>query len=368
MDKDKNVFVIMPFSPAKTCTEAEWAQIYETIFRPAIEECGYLCERTRPETGSLIRTIIEKLKNSTIVLADLTDRNPNVLYELGVRHSISKRTIMVAQSIDDIPSDLRGFWTITYGTRQWEVDKFRSDIKRIISEIGEHPDRSDSPVSDYLEREDIINGTDISYKPEVRRIVKEPLLIDKLQKKVRIDPDFLEWHIFSILFWCRLTRDFISKAKYKYLFSYVPMSMGSGKHPNGFYFGMYNSEWLFRIIGPNPQDRTTIAFPRSDRFTNIHEGWNLFSIRWNRDFMRIELDVLNIDSESRFNLGKLINPESWPKKVEEHFLELGGWTNAFPGGISSLEFYDFCLYKASISDRFINHMFQVERDSIRKFL
>ena len=121
----------MPFSKTDTCTEDEWTEIYEDIFKPAIEDCGYSCERARPATGSLIKTIIGKLKHSAIVLADITDRNPNVLYELGVRHALSKGTIMVSQKADDIPSDLKGYWAIIYGTYPRQVEEFKAEIKRI---------------------------------------------------------------------------------------------------------------------------------------------------------------------------------------------------------------------------------------------
>src|ERR1700754_1453802 len=116
MDGENDVFVVMPFSSTSTCGEAEWTEIYENVFRPAIEECGYSCERAKPMTGSLAKSIVEKLRHSRIVLADITDRNANVFYELGVRHSLSKRTIIVAQGDAHTPSDLLGYWHISYGT------------------------------------------------------------------------------------------------------------------------------------------------------------------------------------------------------------------------------------------------------------
>lgn len=151
----KNVFVIMPFSDTASCSESEWTDIFENVFRPACEACEYSCERALPKTGSLISSIIESLKTARIVIADITDRNPNVFYELGVRHSLSKRTIIISQRADDIPSDLRGYWSLQYGIRPGDVAKFKNDIKRLISEIEKSPDKSDSPVSDYLERENL---------------------------------------------------------------------------------------------------------------------------------------------------------------------------------------------------------------------
>jgi hypothetical protein len=155
MDENKDLFVIMPFSSTATCTEEQWTEIYENVFKPAIVECGYSCERAKCKTGSLIKSIIEKLRNARIVLADITDRNPNVFYELGVRHSLSKRTIIVAQANQQAPSDLLGYWFIKYGTTPGRVTQFREEIRRLLNEIEENPDKSDNPVSDYLAQESI---------------------------------------------------------------------------------------------------------------------------------------------------------------------------------------------------------------------
>jgi hypothetical protein len=151
----QDVFVVMPFSSTATCTAEEWSEIYENIFKPAVEAAGYTCDRALPVTGSLIKSILERLRYASIVLADITDRNPNVFYELGVRHCLSKRTVIVAQGDEHVPSDLRGYWWLTYGTRPAQVTKFKNDIQRIIADIERDPNRSDSPISDYLEHENL---------------------------------------------------------------------------------------------------------------------------------------------------------------------------------------------------------------------
>lgn len=156
-----NIFVIMPFSSTKTHSASEWTKIYEHIFKPSIEECGYLCERAVP-TGSPIKSIIEKLRHSTIVLADFTDANPNVFYELGVRHSLSKRTIIVAQRIEQIPTDLRGYWSIIYGRQTAEVNQFSGNLKKVISEMMENPDIPH--IASLFNEENLIRS--IEFPPE----------------------------------------------------------------------------------------------------------------------------------------------------------------------------------------------------------
>ena len=143
----------MPFSKTtEERTEQHWSEVFNDVFRPAFENCGYKCERAKPMTGGLLESIVESLSQSNIVLADITDRNSNVFYELGIRHSIKKGTIIVSQG-GMVPSDLGGQWYLQYGLNPAQVRTFKDEIKRLLNEIETKPDKADSPVSVYLERE-----------------------------------------------------------------------------------------------------------------------------------------------------------------------------------------------------------------------
>jgi hypothetical protein len=152
----KKAFVIMPFSETASCTKAQWTEIFEDIFRPAFLDLGYACERAKPSIGNLTGSIVEQLRTSRIALADLTDRNPNVFYELGVRHALRRGTIIVSQDEKHVPSDLRGYWFLPYGVRPAEVREFKANIARVVKEFDAAPERSDNPVADYLQKENAV--------------------------------------------------------------------------------------------------------------------------------------------------------------------------------------------------------------------
>ena len=86
----RTCFVIMPFSTTESCSEDEWTLLFEALFKPAIEGAGldYECRRSVATRGNIVASILQELKESYVVLADLTDHNANVFYELGVRHSL----------------------------------------------------------------------------------------------------------------------------------------------------------------------------------------------------------------------------------------------------------------------------------------
>lgn len=158
MNNEKKCFVIMPFSRTKSCTEEKWAEIFEYIIKPAVEESGlgYECERSVAERENIIKGILEALNRANVVIADLTDNNPNVFYELGVRHTLTNRTILIAQGKEHIPFDLRQYPVAFYSESPAKIAEFKSDIKRKLKDIETNPERSDNPVADFLKERNVV--------------------------------------------------------------------------------------------------------------------------------------------------------------------------------------------------------------------
>ena len=109
MKNKKKCFVIMPFSETDSLAERKWTEIFEHIIQPAVEDCGlgHECGRYEFRRANIIKDILQELNSAHVVIADLTDGNSNVLWELGVRHTLSKRTILIAQDKKFLPSDLK---------------------------------------------------------------------------------------------------------------------------------------------------------------------------------------------------------------------------------------------------------------------
>jgi len=153
LEKSRLCYVIMPFSATASCSEDQWTEIFDHLIKPAVEKAGlgYECRRSDANLGNIIKAIVQSLEEAHVVIADLTDQNPNVFYELGVRHALSDRTILLAQNIDAIPFDLRPYATHVYS---WNTDSgrknLRSKLRKLLSQIDSEPERSDNPVSDFL--------------------------------------------------------------------------------------------------------------------------------------------------------------------------------------------------------------------------
>lgn len=108
-DKPQNsrlVSVMLPFSLQKT-----YAAIKETCDQMELE-----CQKGDDiwENSTFIQDIFDLIYTSQVVIADFTEKNPNVFYEVGIAHALGKTVIPITQDINDVPSDLRHHRTLKY--------------------------------------------------------------------------------------------------------------------------------------------------------------------------------------------------------------------------------------------------------------
>ena len=112
----RKCFVIMPFATTTPDHPEEyWTRHYNDFLKPNIEEGGqFVAERSTPMRGDILKQIIVDLVSSPVVVADLTDHNPNVFWELGVRQSFRHGTITIAEAGTRLPFDISGKGTLFY--------------------------------------------------------------------------------------------------------------------------------------------------------------------------------------------------------------------------------------------------------------
>lgn len=95
----------------------EYNDLYKEVILPVTEEYGYECERADEAhtTNPIIQDIIQSIKESSVIIADITLNNPNVFYEVGYAHAISKPTILLCErKRERLPFDISGFRTLFY--------------------------------------------------------------------------------------------------------------------------------------------------------------------------------------------------------------------------------------------------------------
>ena len=131
----KTCFVIMPFGADSTESKKRFDGVYKGIIVPAVREAGYepVREDITGTPGSIPKSIIQKLATSEMVVADLSGMNPNVFYELGIRHVFSKcGTVLLIHKSEKIPFDNATHRVVLYTN---ELDDLESTHKQIVDAI-----------------------------------------------------------------------------------------------------------------------------------------------------------------------------------------------------------------------------------------
>ena len=94
------VAVMMPFNPA-------FNSVHDGI-RRACSAAGYRCLRVDDiwEESTVIQDIFNLIFRAYVVVVDFTGKNPNVMYETGIAHTLGKHVVPISQSLDDVPFDM----------------------------------------------------------------------------------------------------------------------------------------------------------------------------------------------------------------------------------------------------------------------
>ncbi len=130
-EKKPAAFIIMPFDP-------EFDDFYKDFIKKNLEEVGYDVIRADniESQRNILQDIVSALYSCDLIIADLTDANSNVFYELGLAHALKKRVILLTHDLSDVPFDLQSYRIIKYDTHFTRIKeserKFKSFAKGAI--------------------------------------------------------------------------------------------------------------------------------------------------------------------------------------------------------------------------------------------
>jgi hypothetical protein len=134
-------FVMMPFRDP-------FNQHYETLLGPSIKAVGLEPVRANEIYGvrPIVDNIFREIMEATALIADVTSKNPNVNYELGIAHTLKRPVVIISQSMDDVPFDYLHYRVYLYDVA--EPAKLAPKIQRALEEIQ----RESQGIADLLGR------------------------------------------------------------------------------------------------------------------------------------------------------------------------------------------------------------------------
>lgn len=199
----KTCFVIAPIGTDGSEVRVRSDQVLKHIIAPAARECGYRTVRADElaSPGLITSHIINHIVNDPLVIADLTGRNPNVFYELALRHAVKKPVVQLIHASETIPFDVAASRTIHVDHHNLDsVAKAKEEIVRQIRTIEADPGAIDSPISAAIELQSLRKSDNpfekrsadiVTMLQEIREELKTTIA-EVRQPKLRLTPGIID--------------------------------------------------------------------------------------------------------------------------------------------------------------------------------
>lgn len=159
IETDNVCFYITPIGEEESEIRKHSDLMLENIVAPALEEFGLNVVRADKisKPGMITKQILNYITKSKLVIADLSFHNPNVFYELAIRHMRGLPTVHLIRSADSVPFDISGFRTIKLDmtsiyTLVPQLETYKSEIAAQVRNIL-NEENVDNPVYEYLNKQ-----------------------------------------------------------------------------------------------------------------------------------------------------------------------------------------------------------------------
>lgn len=137
-NKEKKCFIIMPFSSPVGYDENHFTRVYEYIIKPACEKAGFeaVIAKDTAKTNLIALEILKHIVEYDMALCDISSRNPNVFYELGLRHAFNKKTVLLKDKRTETPFDISSLRYTEY-SETLRVDEVQKTVDQVSKSLRE---------------------------------------------------------------------------------------------------------------------------------------------------------------------------------------------------------------------------------------
>ncbi|MFV0240759.1 MAG: hypothetical protein ACK5H4_12075 [Lacrimispora sphenoides] len=162
-DKERKCFIITPIGNSDSEIFRHINGVIQSVIRPVLEGCGFSDIRAAheiSEPGSINNQLVNRIINDDLVIANLTDKNPNVMYELCLRHAVAKPVIHICEEGTSLPFDIKGERTIYYTNDMYGVNELKRELINAMNSIDYEKEYKDNPIYTAVSIDNILKEAD----------------------------------------------------------------------------------------------------------------------------------------------------------------------------------------------------------------
>lgn len=177
---EKTCFVIAPIGEDDSETRERSNKLLKHVISPVVSDKGYDSIRADQiaEPGLITSQIIQHVAEDALVVADLTERNPNVFYELAIRHALRRPLVQMISRGERIPFDVAGMRTIEVDIQDLDsVDRAKQELADQIDSVEASPGSIDTPIAFALDLQNLRQ----SGNPEERSLAELVASVSELR-------------------------------------------------------------------------------------------------------------------------------------------------------------------------------------------
>lgn len=152
MMEKKDCFIIMPISDTGGYDNGHFSRVYEHLIKPSIVKAGFNPIRAddKKNTNYIVIDILRMIIEADIVVCDLSAKNANVLYELGIRQAFNKKVLLLKDKLTDRIFDIQGLRYVEYD-ESLRIDSVKNDIETISTAITETYTASENEINSLIQ-------------------------------------------------------------------------------------------------------------------------------------------------------------------------------------------------------------------------
>ena len=145
----KKCFIITPIGNENSDTFRKAKGVIESVIKPVLKEYGFYDIKPAYEinvSGMINTQIINRIIDDDLVISNLTGNNPNVMYELCLRHVVAKPIIHICEEGTTLPFDIKDNRTIFYTNDMLGVEELKANMVKFMKEIEYDAEYMDNPI------------------------------------------------------------------------------------------------------------------------------------------------------------------------------------------------------------------------------